>query len=150
GHLPPRADAAPVGERVRRRRARVRGAHLEPAPEDRARPDATGAPRDRARRGLQARRGLTMRSISAVMIAAVLLAGAGGCGSAAGARTTLKWHSCDGRFKCATLSVPVSYSDPDGAKIPISVVELVASRPHPIADIVLNPGGPGASGVQLL
>ena len=44
----------------------------------------------------------------------------------------------------------MSYSDPAGTQIPISVVELVASRPHPVGDIVLNPGGPGLSGVQFL
>jgi pimeloyl-ACP methyl ester carboxylesterase len=48
------------------------------------------------------------------------------------------------------LSVPVSYSKPGGAQIPISVIELPAARPHPIGDIVFNPGGPGASGVQFL
>ena len=56
GHLPPRAHAAPVGERVRRRRARVRGAHLEPAAEDRARPEPAGAPRDVAGRGTSSSR----------------------------------------------------------------------------------------------
>jgi pimeloyl-ACP methyl ester carboxylesterase len=48
------------------------------------------------------------------------------------------------------MHVPVSYSDRHGPQIPISVVELVASRPHPAGDIVLNPGGPGESGVHFL
>ena len=55
GRLAAGADAASLGERARRRRARVRGAHLEPAPQDRARPGAAGTAGDRARLRLQAR-----------------------------------------------------------------------------------------------
>jgi pimeloyl-ACP methyl ester carboxylesterase len=62
----------------------------------------------------------------------------------------LSWHGCDHRFECATLQVPVSYSDRHGEQIPISVVRLASTRPNPIGDIVFNPGGPGASGVQFL
>ncbi len=80
----------------------------------------------------------------------MLLTAASGCGGAAGAGKTLSWHGCDGRFQCATLSVPVSYSDPRGSQVPISVVELPASGPHPAGDIVFNPGGPGESGVLFL
>ena len=48
------------------------------------------------------------------------------------------------------MRVPVSYSNPRGPQIPISVVKLAATRPHPIGDIVFNPGGPGGSGVDYL
>src|SRR5581483_12136325 len=85
---------------------------------------------------------------SPLLIAGLLLALVSGCGGNSVSSSTLAWHGCDGRFRCATLSVPVSYSHPRGATIPLSVIELPASRPHPIADIVLNPGGPGDSGVQ--
>ena len=85
-----------------------------------------------------------------VAVAGALLLGACGCGGAAVSAPTLSWHGCDAKFECATLRVPVSYSDRRGPQIPISVVELVATRPHPIGDIVFNPGGPGASGVQYL
>ena len=54
GHLPARAHAASVGKRPRRGRARMRGARLQSAPEDRARPDAAPAARDRPRDGVQA------------------------------------------------------------------------------------------------
>ena len=101
-----------------------------------------------------------------VVTLGALLAGACGCGDSGASPRRFSWrswHSCDAngavtdinglglsRFECATLSVPVSYSDPRGAQIPISVIRLVASRPYPIGDIVLNPGGPGGSGVQFL
>jgi pimeloyl-ACP methyl ester carboxylesterase len=83
-------------------------------------------------------------------IAGALLACVSGCGGAAASSSELSWHGCDGHFKCAKLSVPVSYSDPRGAQIPISVIELPATGPHPAGDIVMNPGGPGESGVDFL
>lgn len=64
--------------------------------------------------------------------------------------STLSWSSCAGRFECATLHVPLSYSDPSGTQIPIAVAELPASGAKPIGDLVFNPGGPGESGVQFL
>jgi len=94
---------------------------------------------------------MTARAPALVVIGAILL-GACACGS--GSRTaarpsSLSWHTC-GHFKCATLSVPVSYSNPSGPQVRLSVIELAAIRPKPIAEIVLNPGGPGESGVDFL
>ena len=63
GHLPAGDHAAPVGERPRRGRARVRGARLEPPPEDRARPGAAAAARDRARARVQAPSRLKARGL---------------------------------------------------------------------------------------
>jgi pimeloyl-ACP methyl ester carboxylesterase len=85
-----------------------------------------------------------------VVVAAALLATACGSGGSAASSAGLSWHRCDSKFQCATLQVPVSYSHPGGPQIPISVVKLPATRPNPIGDVVLNPGGPGASGVQYL
>jgi pimeloyl-ACP methyl ester carboxylesterase len=84
-------------------------------------------------------------------IAGALLAAVCGCaGAKRPASSALSWHRCAGRFQCATMRVPVSYSDRHGPKIPVSVVELAASKPHTLGDIVFNPGGPGESGVQFL
>lgn len=62
----------------------------------------------------------------------------------------ISWSSCDGMFECGTLPVPISYRDASEGTIDLSVVELPAVSAHPIADVVLNPGGPGASGVAFL
>jgi len=91
---------------------------------------------------------MTKRAYLVGMVAAALLAG--GCGGSGGTAASLPWVPCGGRFECATLKVPVSYADPRGPQISISAVELPSIRPHPIADLVLNPGGPGASGVEFL
>jgi pimeloyl-ACP methyl ester carboxylesterase len=76
--------------------------------------------------------------------------GASGQSGAGAQATSLAWHSCDNTFQCATLQVPVSYSDPAGPSIGIAVVELASTGSHPVGDIVFNPGGPGESGVQFL
>jgi pimeloyl-ACP methyl ester carboxylesterase len=62
----------------------------------------------------------------------------------------ITWSACDLRFECGTLAVPVSYSDPSEGVIHIAAIELPSAEPDPIGDIVLNPGGPGASGIQFL
>jgi len=58
----------------------------------------------------------------------------------------LAWTDCDGG-ECASLVVPVDYADPDGATLEIAVVR-VASEGGTQAALVVNPGGPGASGVD--
>jgi pimeloyl-ACP methyl ester carboxylesterase len=65
--------------------------------------------------------------------------------------TRLTWHSCGKTFRCATLVVPVSYNRPHGDTLRIAVIELPATDgSHAAPDILLNPGGPGASGIEFL
>lgn len=67
------------------------------------------------------------------------------------ATPVLHWRTCDTRFQCATLPVPISYRDPALGTIPMAVVRLPAGDHRPGAlDVVINPGGPGASGVSFL
>ena len=63
------------------------------------------------------------------------------------ASTELVWKQCGGGFDCATMRVPVSYSDPSGATLGINVVRLPASGDR-LGSLVVNPGGPGASGID--
>src|SRR5271154_4383281 len=71
----------------------------------------------------------------------------------AGAATeTLQWHSCQSvAARCTSVEVPVNYGQPDGRKIPLAVIEEPAADPG--ADdgvLMVNPGGPGESGVEIL
>lgn len=62
----------------------------------------------------------------------------------------LSWANCYGGAECAWLTVPRSYSRPGGATIRVRVVRLPAEDPSArIGSLVVNPGGPGASGVDL-
>lgn len=59
----------------------------------------------------------------------------------------LDWSSCESNFECAGLTVPLDYQDPDGATIELALLRSSAEGPAQ-GSLVLNPGGPGASGVD--
>ncbi|MEV4902964.1 alpha/beta hydrolase [Citricoccus sp. NPDC055426] len=62
------------------------------------------------------------------------------------------WQSCEqdaGDFDCATVQAPLDYADPDGERIELAMVRTGDAQdgtPH----LLLNPGGPGASGVDMV
>jgi pimeloyl-ACP methyl ester carboxylesterase len=64
---------------------------------------------------------------------------------------TLAWTSCDKYFQCARLFVPFDYAHPAGPAFSLPVIKLPASgrgaKEH-IGALVINPGGPGGSGVE--
>lgn len=60
----------------------------------------------------------------------------------------LSWSDCGDGFQCAKLAVPLNYAKPTKERITISVIRLPASGQERIGSLVLNPGGPGASGVE--
>lgn len=62
---------------------------------------------------------------------------------------TLDWERCGG-LECATLTVPVDHADPDGEVIGIAVARAPAQGDDPIGSLVINPGGPGGSGIDFL
>jgi hypothetical protein len=71
-------------------------------------------------------------------------------GKAAAAPAKIAWSKCfGGPFQCGTLQVPLDYNQPNGTTISLSVVKLPATDPaHRIGSLLLNPGGPGGSGVD--
>ncbi|MFJ4189032.1 alpha/beta hydrolase [Kitasatospora sp. NPDC089509] len=73
----------------------------------------------------------------------------------------LGWTPCDGEpepgadpdepvLQCATLKVPLDYAAPGGRDIDVPVLRVPAADPaHRVGSLLLNPGGPGISGVRL-
>ncbi len=63
--------------------------------------------------------------------------------------SALKWSSCyKGSATCSTLKVPLDYSKPTGQSISVALIKVPAAQPKKrIGSLLLNPGGPGASGV---
>jgi pimeloyl-ACP methyl ester carboxylesterase len=61
-------------------------------------------------------------------------------------RQRLVWHVCDGSFQCTTLLVPLDYSHPRGRTLHIAVIRKLSSGSHE-GSLIINPGGPGGSGV---
>ncbi|EFI27616.1 hypothetical protein CC1G_14542 [Coprinopsis cinerea okayama7 len=66
----------------------------------------------------------------------------------------LLWHDCYPGLQCARLEVPLDYSDPEGAQAAIAIARRRAWLPPTSrfyrGPILLNPGGPGGSGVDFL
>ena len=59
----------------------------------------------------------------------------------------LNWSNCGDGFDCANLAVPLNYEKPFEKIISISVIRLKAKE-NTLGALVLNPGGPGGSGIQ--
>lgn len=57
------------------------------------------------------------------------------------------WEAC-GDIRCATIEVPLDYSDPGGDTIELSLASAPATGDR-IGAMVVNPGGPGAPGTTI-
>jgi pimeloyl-ACP methyl ester carboxylesterase len=101
----------------------------------------------------------------AAAVGALVLAGCSGASPRASGATSsdapagsalsaLSWHPCTGQgssLQCASLQVPLDYRRPDGRKITLALSEVPATAPANKRQGVLlvNPGGPGGSGLSL-
>lgn len=63
------------------------------------------------------------------------------------------WRPCSGSFECATVTVPLDHDEPAGPTIEVALMR----RPSDDADgdgvlgsLLVNPGGPGGSGVGMI
>jgi pimeloyl-ACP methyl ester carboxylesterase len=60
----------------------------------------------------------------------------------------LRWRSC-GENQCTRLEVPLDYAEPQAKTIELAVLRVPAQRrAQRVGQLVVNPGGPGASGVD--
>lgn len=68
--------------------------------------------------------------------------------------SALRWHACataPAPYECTEVMVPAHHADPQGDTRSIAVIRLPASGPGPhIGTLVVNPGGPGTSGLTYL
>ncbi len=61
----------------------------------------------------------------------------------------LTWIKCGGPFLCTDLTVPVNYGKPGGERMQLSLVKYPATdKKKRLGSLFVNPGGPGASGVE--
>jgi pimeloyl-ACP methyl ester carboxylesterase len=84
-------------------------------------------------------------------------AGAPPTGPITPTNSTLRWHACTGQLgqlnvpDCATLSVPLNYADPAGRHITLAL-DMIPATALPAQQqgiLLVNPGGPGESGLTL-
>ena len=68
------------------------------------------------------------------------------------------WGSCDAFLKdtsdvptakCTTVSVPVDYRKPGGSAAKLAVIRVPATGRR-IGSLLINPGGPGGSAVEMV
>ena len=67
------------------------------------------------------------------------------CGDSGGIQKTDE----QGKFSCATVTVPMDYNNPDGKTIQV-VVKKRAADGESRGSLFINPGGPGGSGISLV
>jgi pimeloyl-ACP methyl ester carboxylesterase len=77
-----------------------------------------------------------------------------GSDPAAAATSALHWHSCSIQgtsLQCASLRVPLDYARPGGRSITLALSRVPATAPasQQQGDLLVNPGGPGGSGLSL-
>ena len=59
------------------------------------------------------------------------------------------WSSCNGGFQCAEVEVPLNYEKPAQDSIELSAIRLPAGGKR-LGAMLINPGGPGGSGVNMV
>ncbi len=97
--------------------------------------------------------GVVLALAAAVLAPATAAAAPTAAGAtAAGATATaggVSWALCGDRLECATVPVPLDWSRPHGPTISLAVMRHLATDPaHRIGSLLVNPGGPGDSGVD--
>ena len=59
------------------------------------------------------------------------------------------WTDCGAGFQCGTVQVPLDYSHPEAGTIGIALVRAPATdQANRIGSLLINPGGPGFSGID--
>ena len=63
----------------------------------------------------------------------------------------VSWNACGDGFECASINVPLDYSKPGGRKISLSLIRKPATGvARKLGSVLMNPGGPGGSGLDFL
>jgi pimeloyl-ACP methyl ester carboxylesterase len=62
---------------------------------------------------------------------------------------TLQWTACDD-FQCATATVPIDYANPAAGTIELALRRAPATSGEATESLLVNPGGPGGSGVDFV
>ncbi|CAI6333030.1 unnamed protein product [Periconia digitata] len=66
------------------------------------------------------------------------------------ATSSLSWKPCYTDFTCANLQVPLDHEDASAGTTNIALLRWETPNQPAMGDIILNPGGPGSSGVGWL
>jgi pimeloyl-ACP methyl ester carboxylesterase len=93
---------------------------------------------------------VALTALASGMVAAVPAAAADPAPAAA---QSVGWQDCgtdnNPTMQCAKVSVPLDYDDPDGRQIKIAINRIPHTSDHHQGPLLVNPGGPGGSGLGL-
>ncbi len=70
--------------------------------------------------------------------------------SGSSSATDFEWSSCYQVYECGMLSVPLNYENPGGELIEISLIRITASKSSSLGPLLVNFGGPGVSGTEMV
>ncbi|AYF98256.1 alpha/beta hydrolase [Protaetiibacter intestinalis] len=62
----------------------------------------------------------------------------------------LRWSGCGGGMQCADATAPLDWDDPGGETIQLALIRQYATGGNPRGSLLVNPGGPGGSGVDFV
>lgn len=62
----------------------------------------------------------------------------------------LRWSGCGDGMQCGTVTAPLDWAQPGGATIELAVIRQPATGGSPRGSLLVNPGGPGGSGVDFI
>lgn len=62
----------------------------------------------------------------------------------------LSWEPCATAMECTTVTAPLDWENPGGQDIELAVIRQPAISGEPTGSLLVNPGGPGSSGVDLV
>jgi pimeloyl-ACP methyl ester carboxylesterase len=64
---------------------------------------------------------------------------------------TLDWRDCEpAGMECTTVTAPIDWADASAGSIELAVVRLATDSGSRVGSLLMNPGGPGGSGVELV
>ena len=62
----------------------------------------------------------------------------------------LRWTGCGGGMQCTTVTAPLDWDDPAGDAIELALIRQPATGGSAKGSLLVNPGGPGGSGVDFI
>ena len=62
----------------------------------------------------------------------------------------IEWSDCGGGMQCATVTAPLDWADPAAGNLDLAIVRQPATSGDRLGSLLVNPGGPGASGYDFV